>query len=109
MSSGNTQAHPIDNRDRGTTDIKHSQIDLETNRINLNEGLVQVVGVNRLTHICRLAHNISIAQNEAQLSSGENTANQINLFFLFFFSRFVIFFIFIFLLRIHIIFLLCTI
>ena len=94
MSSGNTQAHPIDNRDRGTTDIKHSQTDLETNRINLNEGPVQVVGVNRLTHIRRLAHNISIAQNEAQLSSGENTVNQINLFF--FFSLFVIFFIFIF-------------
>ena len=81
MSSGNTQAHSIDNRDRGTTDIKHSQTDLQTNRINLNEGPVQVIGVNRLTHIRRLARNISIAQNEAQLSSGENTANQINLFF----------------------------
>ena len=63
------------------TDIEHSQTDLETNQINLNEGPVQVIGVNRLTHIRRLARNISIAQNEAQLSSGENTANQINLFF----------------------------
>ena len=33
MSSGNTQAHSIDNRDRGTTDIEHSQTDLETNQI----------------------------------------------------------------------------
>ena len=81
MSSKNTQAHPINNRERGTTDIEHSQTDLETNQINLNESPVQVVGVNRLTHIRRLARNISIAQNEAQLSSGENTANQINLFF----------------------------
>ena len=96
MSSENTQAQPIDNRDHGTTDIEHSQTDLETNRINLNEGPVQVVGINRLTHIRRLARNISIAQNEAQLSSGENTANQINLFF--FFPLFVVFFIFIFLL-----------
>ena len=63
------------------TDIEHSQTDLETNQINLNEGPVQVIGVNRLTHIRGLARNISIAQNEAQLSSGENTANQINLFF----------------------------
>ena len=75
MSSENTQAHPIDNRDHGTTDIEHSQTDLETNRINLNEGPVQVVGVNWLTHIHCLARNISIAQNEAQLSSGENSAN----------------------------------
>ena len=81
MSSKNTQAHPINNRERGTTDIEHNQTDLETNQINLNEGPVQVVGVNRLTHIRRLARNISIAQNEAQLSSGENTTNQINLFF----------------------------
>ena len=33
MSSGNTQAHSIDNRDHGTTDIEHSQTDLETNQI----------------------------------------------------------------------------
>ena len=91
MSSKNTQAHPINNRERGTTDIEHSQTDLETNQINLNESPVQVVGVNRLTHIRRLARNISIAQNEAQLSSGENTANQINLFF---FPLFVIIFLF---------------
>ena len=61
MSSENTQAHPINNRERGTTDIEHSQTDLETNQINLNEGPVQVIGVNRLTHIHRLARNISIA------------------------------------------------
>ena len=91
MSSKNTQAHLINNRERGTTNIEHSQTDLETNQINLNEGPVQVVGVNRLTHIRRLARNISIAQNEAQLSSGENTANQINLFF---FPLFVIIFLF---------------
>ena len=81
MSSENTQAHPINNKEHGTTGIEHGQTDLETNQINLNEGPVQVVGINRLTHIRRLAHNISISQNEAQLSSGENTANQINLFF----------------------------
>ena len=74
------------------TDIEHSQTDLKTNQINLNEGPVQVIGVNRLTHIRRLARNISIAQNEAQLSSGENTANQINLFF--FPPLFVIIFLF---------------
>ena len=91
MSSKNTQAHPINNRERGTTHIEHSQTDLETNQINLNEGPVQVVGVNWLTHIRRLARNISIAQNEAQLSSGENTVNQINLFF---FPLFVIIFLF---------------
>ena len=73
------------------TDIEHSQTDLETNQINLNEGPVQVIGVNRLTHIRGLARNISIAQNEAQLSSGENTVNQINLFF---FPLFVIIFLF---------------
>ena len=36
MSSKNTQAHPINNRERGTTHIEHSQTDLETNQINLN-------------------------------------------------------------------------
>ena len=84
MSSENTQAHPINSREHGTTGIEHGQTDLETNQINLNEGPVQVIGVNRLTHIRGLACNISIAQNEAQLSSGENTVNQINLFFSFF-------------------------
>ena len=68
MSSGNTQAHLINNREHGTTGIEHGQTDLETNQINLNEGPVQVVGVNRLTHIRHLARNISIAQNEAQLT-----------------------------------------
>ena len=76
------------------TDIEHSQTDLETNQINLNEGPVQVIGVNRLTHIRGLARNISIAQNEAQLSSGENTANQINLFFFSPFCNHFSFFIF---------------
>ena len=80
MSSENTQVHPINNREHGTTGIEHDQTDLETNQINLNEDPVQVVGINRLTHIRCLARNISIAQNEAQLSSGENIANQINLF-----------------------------
>ena len=91
MSAGNTQAHPINNRGHGTTSIEHVQTNLGTNQINLNEGPVQVVGVNRLTHIRCSARNISIAQNEAQLSSGENTANQINLFF---FPLFVIIFLF---------------
>ena len=70
-------------------DIEHSQTDLETNQINLNEGPVQVVGVNRLTHICCWAHNMSIAKNQAQLISGENRANQITFFFffLYFFLR----------------------
>ena len=95
MSAGNTQAHPINNRGHGTTSIEHVQTNLGTNQINLNEGPVQVVGVNRLTHIRCSARNTSIAQNEAQLSSGENTANQINLLlFFFFFSLFVIFFLF---------------
>ena len=81
MSSRNTQVHPINNRECGTIDIEHSQTNLETNQINLNEGLVQLVGVNWLTHIHHLAHNISIAQNQAQLSSGENIDNQITFFF----------------------------
>ena len=32
MSSGNTQPRPINNRERGTTNIEHSQTNLETNK-----------------------------------------------------------------------------
>ena len=48
-----------------------------------------MVGVNRLTHICCWAHNMSIAQSQAQLSSGENRANQITFFFFFLYFFFL--------------------
>ena len=83
LSSGNRQAHTINNRKRGTRHWAQSNwFRDKSNKFKWRP--MQVVGVNRLTHICCWAHNLSIAQNQAQLSSGEIRANQITFFYLFY-------------------------